>query len=303
MTWSEVREKLKRKLRKPWRHRVRSFMHGCKRLFTPVLVRCDSIQRPRQPAAPAGLSRHLGITLTSYPPRFGTLALTLQSLLNQSVAADAVVLWVFDKDMASLPAAVRRLQRQGLRIESVPEDLRCYKKIIPALQAEPDSVWVTVDDDVFYPRHWLASLVEAHQAYPDDVICTRAHLVKFDEEGHVLPYRKWTKQTDRDSTDDPLFFTGIGGVLYPPGCFHPDVTVVQRLLELSPDADDVWLNWMVRLHGRRVRRVGRNIPYVTWLGSQRTALFRTNARGSGNDDCIRRMTQAYGPLALPQPAS
>lgn len=292
-----------RSLRKPWRHRLRSMGHGLARLSAPCRTRVESTLRAGRPFGHHGVAGRLVITLTSYPPRFGSLALTLQSLLNQSVRADDVVLWLHAPDVAKLPRAVKRLQREGLRIAACERDWRSYKKIVPALLGEPDTIWVTVDDDVYYPRHWLASLVAGHRADPAAVICGRAHLPRFDAAGGLLPYGRWIKQTPLGGDDDPLFFTGIGGVLYPPRCLHPDATDAWRFSALSPDADDIWLNWMVRLQGTRIRRVGDNGQPVTWLGSQGVSLFKRNARGSGNDIALERMAQAYGVACLRRPAA
>ena len=67
-----------------------------------------------------------------------------------------------------------------------------------------------------------------------------------------------------------------------------------RFLALSPNADDIWLNWMARLHGTPICRVGDDHEPVAWFGSRRVSLFRLNARGTNNDDCVERMVQAYG---------
>lgn len=287
-------QKLARSLEKPWRHKARSVGHGFKRVFAPMLTRAEWAFHSRRPHPATIRATRLSITLTSYAPRFGTLALTLQSLLNQSTPADEVVLWVHAPDAELLPESVTRLRKHGLRIVPCERDLRVYLKSIPALRSEPNTVWVTADDDVRYPRDWLASLLAGHRAEPSAVICRRAHLMKFAESGGLLPYKSWAKQTHFTGPDAPLFVTGVGGVLYPPGCLHADVTDEERFVSLSPNADDIWLNWMLRLRGTRVRRVGDNAEPVTWLSSQRVTLFKSNARGNNNDECLDRMGSAYG---------
>src|SRR5262245_44945290 len=62
------------------------------------------------------------ISLTSHAPRFGTLALTLKSLLLQSLRPARVVLWIGRRDVALLPAEVRELAPFGLDIRAC-EDL------------------------------------------------------------------------------------------------------------------------------------------------------------------------------------
>ena len=244
-------------------------------------------------ARPHGLPHALVVSLTSYPRRFDILHLTIKSLLAQDVAADAVVLWLAHEDVRKLPDTVRRLERFGLTIRAT-DDLRSYKKIIPALAEYPDACIVTADDDVYYPRHWLRTFCEAYRPGAREVLCHRAHRMKFAGRD-IAPYDSWTFEvTDQNPALD-IFFTGVGGVFYPPGIFHEDVGNVERFTALCPSTDDVWLNWMARLGGARIRKVGPKQRFHEWRGSQVEALEHTNRfESAGNDRQIANIIQAYG---------
>ena len=246
-----------------------------------------------KPGARHGLPHRLVVSLTSYPKRFDVLHLTIKSLLAQDMAADVVVLWVAHDDLRKLPQNVRALEERGLTIRAT-DDLRSYKKIIPALEAYGDAFIVTADDDVYYPRRWLRTFCEAYSANEREVLCYRAHRILLDEHG-VAPYADWTFEiTDTEPAAD-IFFTGVGGVFYPPGIFHADVADQARLMELCPSTDDVWLNWMVRLGGARIRKVGPRLRFHEWGGSQAVALQNTNRFGtSGNDQQLANIIRAYG---------
>jgi hypothetical protein len=246
-----------------------------------------------KPGARHGLPHRLVVSLTSYPKRFDVLHLTIKSLLAQDMAADVVVLWVAHDDLRKLPQNVRALEERGLTIRAT-DDLRSYKKIIPALEAYGDAFIVTADDDVYYPRRWLRTFCEAYRANEREVLCYRAHRILLDEHG-VAPYADWTFEiTDTEPAAD-IFFTGVGGVFYPPGIFHADVADQARLMELCPSTDDVWLNWMVRLGGARIRKVGPRLRFHEWGGSQAVALQNTNRFGtSGNDQQLANIIRAYG---------
>jgi len=242
---------------------------------------------------PHGLPFPLVVSLTSYPKRYPTLAPTLASLLSQQVRADATVLWIAPDDMAALPEGVLALKAHGLTIRAA-EDLRSYKKIIPALADYPDAAIVTADDDVYYPSDWLGYITDAYRPDRREVLCRRAHRMRVVGNG-LAPYASWD-MTVSDTGDSPnLFATGIGGIFYPPGIFHPDVTRVDRLLALCPTTDDVWLNWMARLSGAAVRRVGPNRRFREWPGSQAVALMNVNfVDGSNNDEQLAAIIDAYG---------
>lgn len=275
----------------------------CKRVTDGIrLVQAENAVNAsfRASSAPRhGAPGELVISLTSYPPRFKNLHKTLRSLLRQSVRADRVVLFIAHADMAILPAAVYELEAHGLTILGC-EDLKSYKKLLPALTAWPDATVVTADDDVFYPATWLARLVESHLAHPDAVIAHRAHMALTTPHGSALPYMDWEMATSEGKDRLPgalLFPTGVGGVLYPPGALATTVADCELALRLCPRADDVWFFWMARLAGTRhiLARHPISEP-VAWLGSQDVALFKRNWRDGAYDLQIQAMERRFAPL-------
>lgn len=247
-----------------------------------------------QPAQrPHGLPFPLVVSLTSYAKRFDTLGETLASLLSQTVKPDVTVLWLGPADLGKLPPEIRALEAKGLTIREA-EDMRSYTKIIPALHAYPDAGIVTADDDVYYPAGWLAGLTEEWRAGVQEIICHRAHRMRRQGDG-LAPYVEWDNQVDCVGETPNMFATGIGGVLYPPNVFHPDVTRADRFRELCPTTDDVWLNWMVRLAGTSVRRVNRIKRFREWPDAQAVGLMHVNfVEGSNNDKQIAAICAAYG---------
>lgn len=241
----------------------------------------------------SGLSAPLYVTLTSFPARFPTLPLTLMCLLMQSCAADGVILWLAEEDVAKLPASVLALQKYGLVVRTCA-NLGSYKKIIPALQERPGAFWVTADDDAYYGPHWLADLVRAWNPSSREVICHRAHRVTVDARGNPLPYVAWHQELERESVHPLNFFTGVGGVLYPPGCFSREVLDTHLFQQLCAKCDDVWLWWMLRRNGYWVRKVGGPWPVVNWTGSQASSLYQVNVLDDGNDRAIEKMVEYFG---------
>lgn len=258
-------------------------------------AKAEILARPLGQGAPHGLSGRLVVSLTSYPARFPALDLTLRSLLTQSIRPDQVVLWLDEGDEAKLPAAVRALE--GLRIATCP-DWRSYKKLVPALIEDPSAYIVTADDDLYYGRDWLAGLVARADA---GVVCHRAHKIALDDAGQPLSYEDWDRNLSAPETGALVFPTGVGGVLYAPGVFHPDVAKPEIFTKLAPAADDVWLYWMHRLAGSRPAKIGGRFRITEWPGTQAQNLRSGNLAGgsaaggeSGNDRAIRAMIAAYG---------
>lgn len=252
-------------------------------------------QRRKQPH---GLDAPLVVTLTSYPPRFGHLGKTLRSLLDQTVAADRTILWIAHADMDQLPADVLALREHGLEIRAC-EDLRSYKKLIPAWREDPARYFVTADDDVYYPPHWLAGLVETARRHPGTVIAWRAHEAPLDAAGAFVPYRDWRLATHRptvEAANARLFPTGVGGVLYPPHAFPADFDKADLFMQLAPKGDDIWLFWQARAAGIGQRRVPGQFDVLEWPSTQDVALYADNLLGDGNDRQIAAMAAHFGPV-------
>lgn len=265
------------KLVKPFWNRIKLFIRW----------RCRRFLKPQN----LNLSCSLIVSLTSFPPRFDKLHLTIKSLLTQSVKADRVLLWIAYDDKALIGKNVLELEKAGLEIRFC-EDIKSFKKIIPTLEEFPDSVIVTADDDVYYWRDWLQELVDAYKNNPGKIIAHRLHRIKTDQFGRFYPYSKWEKKI-KDSQRSPLnFATGIGGVLYPPGCFHPDVKKSDLFMTLCPRADDVWLYWMVVMNRGIEIFSGTSKKTINWPGTKESGLSITNKLE--NDKQIKAAFDYYG---------
>jgi hypothetical protein len=239
------------------------------------------------------LPGELIVSLTSYPARFGTLHLTLGCLLDQSIKADRTILWIAHDDLGQVPAAVRALERHGLEIRSC-DDLRSFKKLIPALEAFPNAFIATADDDIYYPRGWLETLASGTEE--GVITCHRAHRMTRSAGGTPQPYLQWVfavldKEARTPSSD--LLPTGVGGVLYPPNSLDPQVTDRDLFLRLCPHGDDLWFYWCARMAGTHYRKVGGRFRMITWPASQETSLWAGNAAG-GNDRMIQALIDEFG---------
>lgn len=254
--------------------------------------------RFRSPGRPHRLPAPLIVSVTSYPPRFSTLSLTLHSLLRQSVQADRTILWIAHADMSLLPSDVTDLKVAGLEIRAT-EDIKSYKKVIPALDAFPQAFICTADDDIYYWPTWLERLVEEQlietvKTKDRVVTCHRAHEIALDERGDIRPYEFWRQDVFQQATSILLFPTGMGGVLYPPGTLMHSATDREAAFTLCPNNDDIWLYWIGRRNGATYKTVGRSREFPLWRGSQHDSLFHVNVELKANDNQIRNLTERYG---------
>jgi hypothetical protein len=249
-------------------------------------------RRSRQPRR-HGLPGRLIVSLTSHEPRFATLHLSLRCLLDQTVRPDAVILCVSKTALARLPRNVVALRDAGLIIRVKP-DIGPYGKIMPVLESEPAAFIVTADDDAYYHRGWLAALVDALRPGEREIVCHRAHRIELDSDRLPLPYDRWDVDLRKPEASWLVFPTGVGGVLFPPGIFHPDVLNRDLYARLCPTGDDLWLYWMALRQGARFRKIGHRRPVPLWPRSQRVGLHHINVLHGGNDRQVARLIERFG---------
>lgn len=249
----------------------------------------------------------LVVSLTTYGQRIHHVHIAIESLLQQTLPPNRIVLWLDEAEFsdATLPAALQRQKRRGLEVRYCA-NLRSYKKLIPTLKQYPSAAVITVDDDFIYPCDLVERLLRAHQSDPSCVWFVRGNLMTLDDDGNPQPYERWAKMPDTQpprmapcaaqlAEGSPLAFpTGGAGALYPPGSFHPDMTDAQLFMQLCPTADDIWFKMMTLLQGTTSRLVVLDEPFATkflqlpdWSD---TALYRVNLGDGAND---RQMKQVW----------
>lgn len=242
--------------------------------------------------------KQLIVSLTSIPSRIETLWITVESLLRQSYKPDRIILWLAEDEFkdGSLPNELTGLQKRGLEIRYC-QNLRSYKKFYYAMQEFPDSLLVTVDDDIIYTERMLEELVRLYVKYPGNIICNRSHHVKLRHNGALKSYKEWEHYNDRKIKEIPEyanFFTGCGGTLFPVQRFVPEIYNKTVFMQLAPKADDVWLNLMAWISGMKVVNTKGVDGYVITVGgTQIKSLTQINVCGGQNDKQLKAVIDWY----------
>ena len=286
--------------------RAKHILALCKGYWALLLTGIYRLFPPK--SHPHKLDRQVIISLTSYPPRFKTLPLTLASLCAQKIRPDRIILWIEKTDEGQLPQSVKDFASRGVEIRLYEnpkgQDIGPYRKIIPALETFPDACIVTADDDCYYDPHWLETLLREWNGTKEMLVAHRTHLPTTDEQGNLSPYFQWSLQIEGPKEDKRLFVTGCGGVLYPPGSLHPDVLDQDLFMTLCPRADDLWLNWMAWRQGCLIRKTNYKSGVTNWPSSQDVNLFNENYTQGDNDRKIQALIEHFGwPLTQNEPSN
>ena len=271
--------------------------------FFKTLVHFKDEEFEDLPDLPADfrLSTPITVSLTSTSERIERVHQTVESLLNQELKADKVVLWLsqepylIDKGInpEDLNASLCSLLDHGLEIRWT-KNTGPYRKAIPILrESDADGgVLVTADDDIVYPSDWLKNLIKYHLAYPGAIICYRGFYMKGFSEGKLTPYMRWKRHKGKEPSLS-VFPTGKDGVLYPANSLNQEVFNESKYLALAPTADDVWLKAMSLLNHTRVKNITshnkKDFPIIE--GSNNKTLFQKNRKG--NDGILAAVFEEY----------
>lgn len=204
------------------------------------------------------------ISLTSFPERIEYVDKTICSLLNQKVKANKVILWLskeqFD-NRNTLPSNLLSLESKGLSIEFVDGDIKSYKKLVPALIKYPNSIIVTADDDLYYPRNWLEELLVSYESNPLNIHCQFVTSVMICNNKFIFK-DNYGKDSQGDSSYHYKILGG-SGTLYPPGSLYSDAINEELFMSLAPTNDDIWF-WAMALINR---------TKITWIKNHMKTLY------------------------------
>lgn len=237
------------------------------------------------------------VSLTTYSHRIEHVYLTIQSIANQTKKPQKIILWLDEKEFSvdDLPSTLVKQIECGLTVKFT-SDTGSYKKLFPAIENYPGSHIVTVDDDILYPPDMLETMCSLHQENPESIIACRGHKITRDNQSHRLAYRYWLNEVAFAEGDD-LFITTGGGVLFPSSSTRDDFFRQSSAIELCPNADDIWINTVIRKQGLKVKKVTKYHPYrkyFTFLDDHKgVELKAENVLLGKNDIYLKRVEDHF----------
>lgn len=189
------------------------------------------------------------VSLTSYGRRVkSTLPFVLISLLRQTRKPDRIVVWLDHSwNNNNLPKNLIVFKNNGV-VFRFCEDYKSFKKLIPSLQEYPNDIIITCDDDLFYNKHMVERLLDAHKKHPNTICCQLAHGINYNGK-KLQSYNQWEEEVF--DTHENVFPLGGSGCLYKAEYLYKDVVNYELASRLTPKADDVWFYFMGVLNGTK----------------------------------------------------
>lgn len=230
------------------------------------------------------------ISFTSFPARINNVWQVVESLKNQSVLPEKIILWLSKEQFPtheSIPDSLWKEEDSLFEIRMVEEDIRSHKKFYYVMQEFPDKAFVTCDDDIYYHPDMLKCLVDGSKQFPGCVVANTTRKIGFDGAGSLMPYKQWEVNQKAYSSEN-LIQIGVGGVLYPPKTLHALTTRKDLFFSLTPMADDIWLNCMARLNGTSIVQSSMNIQPLP-IESNSPSLSSANKGQNKNDVQLKQL--------------
>lgn len=221
------------------------------------------------------------VSLTSYPKRINTVYKTIETLLKQTVKPNKIILWLaideFPDKEKNLPLDLLSLKSDLFNIKWC-DNIRSYKKLIPSLELYPDSIIITVDDDLLFNENMIKNLLIGYREKPYCIQCHRVTTVEYKSIDNIKTYASNTKVYPFPTYVHKL--SGGAGCLYPPHCLYSDVIKKELFMKLAPTSDDIWFWLMGVLNGFRVNVVKNNFSKLSYIpGTQEVGLYHINDSG------------------------
>ena len=199
-----------------------------KKKFINVFPRFAKIVELRQ--------KKIIISFTSYYKRFGFLTNVVQSIKQQTLLPQKIILVLYESDYYKY-----NLNLTGIEIIKVNEDIKPHKKYFYSMMKFRDHAIITLDDDIFYPSNTILSIYKSYIKHPNIISGRRTHLIKFKKDYEIDLYKKWIfEQKKIKKSDYNLFITTGAGTLYPPDILNIEERYLNIINEVIT-TDDISL--------------------------------------------------------------
>lgn len=279
----------------------------CRRLLREDSAKKKQVQAailalPDNLLANAKNRKDVVVSLTSYGKRVtDSLPYALYSLLTQTVLPEKIAIYLDEKEWsdANLPTILQKLQSKGVLLRYV-EDLKSYKKLIPALKEFPDKPIITVDDDFYYNGSIIDWLMEAYEKSDKKTVIGSWGCIPVIRNGEYAPYTIWQDCKYGNKKSEYSLFAG-NGTIYPPHIFDDEICNKDVFMRFCPTADDIWFWTQEKRLGIKIQMIanagyGLHVPVnrvYTYNPNQPGTLFYENGIQGKNDEQLSAVLEYY----------
>lgn len=180
-------------------------------------------------------NEELIVSLSTFGDRIHSTAITVESLLEQTVKPNRIILNLGRQfeGKGKIPGSLKLLERRGLEIRFT-RDIGPYTKLLPTLEEAPNASIITVDDDVLYGFDFISNLVNEHIQHPNEIIASRCRQVEAKGNKFLSDFLNWGFVPNGGGSSLKYLGEGYMGILYPPDTLDERVFDEKLFLNLCP---------------------------------------------------------------------
>lgn len=233
------------------------------------------------------------VSLTSFPARIRDVWQVVECMKRQTLLPEHIFLYLADSQFPNgdgIPETLRGMEDDLFQIKMVGQDIKSHKKYQYVCAEYPEKLVVLIDDDIYYSTDMIERMM-AERTRSGNVVSMYCSHIIYKSDGSLAPYQSWPEEYG-NSLDRDLFFGSGGGVLFQPSELYKDLTNIELAMRLTPTADDIWLNAMVRLSGKRVSKLKSNLILPIKIADDKH-LCSVNVSGGANDRQLMAINSHY----------
>jgi len=113
------------------------------------------------------------VSMTSWKKRITNVKYVVSSILQGTYKPDKIILNLSTDEFQDkhIPIDLKLLEKYTIfEINWVKENTKAFKKIIPTMELYPDSIIISIDDDIIYPRLFIETILDSYKKQNTDII-------------------------------------------------------------------------------------------------------------------------------------
>ena len=244
------------------------------------------------------------VCFTTLPDRLSYIEKTVESIVEQSLKPNKIVLYICKDDFNEVPPLLKAMENEYeiFEVKLINDNYRSATKLIPALDDFPDDILINIDDDLIYKSDLIKNLVDCYHKFGDKRIYSVAgHKLYFDAK--KILHKNYEHITYEYDGYDCSFLSGHG-TLYPPHIF--DGTKIKNfdlMKKMCVTHDELWFWANAVINNIKTHVIGRYAYCHDWAKEFhifKNALCKINKPNIEDQyfEALQKYIQANNPSVL-----
>ena len=236
------------------------------------------------------------VSLTTFPGRIEKIDLCIKSILRQNYKPDKIIIWLgSDTSKEVAEKYLTKYKKYGVEYAiDFDNNYFSHKKYIYAFQKYPDSIIITLDDDLIYSKSLIKTLIKKYKKYPTAIIARRVHEITWTN-NEINKYNNWNWECFMIRKPSfKLCATTGAGTLFPPNIYKKEDLNYSIIKEYAATADDIWLKMMSIKNRIKIVWAGNFLQMPVEIEENNIeALSNVNVTENKNDIYVSRIMHDF----------